>query len=216
MTAMADIVMADDGICFDGRSLDDGPLGGAETAFLSLARALAGRGHRVRVRNRCAVPMERDGVAWAPLSGGLPETCDLYIANRSDRLLFELGGARRAIFWIHNPARYLLKFRYLWKLWRRGAPIVFSGPYHAAGYPAWAPDGGRVIIPYGISEVFRTVRRNGTPPPRAIFTSSPLRGLDWVLDLWRERIRPACPSAELHVFSGAATYGSFGTSKLAA
>jgi glycosyltransferase involved in cell wall biosynthesis len=217
MIPMADIVMADDGISFDGESLGRGPLGGAETAFLSLARAFAARGHRVRVRNRCTTSLARDGVEWAPLSVGLPETCDLYIANRSDKLLSVLDGARRTIFWIHNPARYLLKFRYLWKLWRRRPPIVFSGPHHASTYPAWAPDGGRVIIPYGISEDFRSIRRDaGAPPPRAVFTSSPLRGLDWLLDLWRDRIRPACPSAELHVFSGAATYGSFGTARIEA
>lgn len=101
---MADIVMADDGISFDGDSLDKGPLGGAKTDFSSLARALAARGHRVRVRNRCAGPMVRDGVEWAPLSGGMPRRCNLYVANRSDRLLPVLGEARRTIFWIHNPA----------------------------------------------------------------------------------------------------------------
>jgi len=208
---MADIVMTDDGIEFDGTSLEKGPLGGAETAFLSLAAALAGRGHRVRVFNRCAASMTRDGVEWSPLSGGVPDRCDLYIANRSDKLLPLAPTARRAVFWIHNPARYLLKFRYLWKLWRRRPPIVFSGAYHAATYPAWAPDGGRLVIPYGISGEFLAVTRDGDlPPPRAIFTSSPLRGLDWLLEIWRTRIRPACPAAELHLFSGALTYGAHG------
>ena len=192
---MADIVMTDDGIEFDGASLDQGPLGGAETAFVSMALALSARGHRVRVWNRCAAPMESDGVAWAPLPEGLPETCDLYIANRSDKLLRLVKGAKRTIFWIHNPASYLLKYRYLWKLWYRRPTIVFSGAYHAESYPSWAPDGGRVVVPYGISEVFRTITRDDVPPPpRAIFTSSPLRGLDWLLDVWRDRIRPACPS----------------------
>lgn len=211
---MADIVMTDDGIVFDGASLEKGPLGGAETAFLSLAVALAGRGHEVRVFNRCGAAMTRDGVAWSPLSGSFPERCDLYIANRSDKLLPLMPEARRAVFWIHNPARYLLKFRYLWKLWRRPMPIVFSGAYHAATYPNWAPDGGRLIIPYGISGDFLSVTRgSAVPPPRAVFTSSPLRGLDWLLDLWRTKIRPACPLAELHVFSGAATYGAHGAAR---
>jgi glycosyltransferase involved in cell wall biosynthesis len=211
---MATIVMTDDGICFDGNSLDEGPLGGAETAFISLAQALAARGHDVQVRNQCREAMTRDGIGWSPLDGGLPEKCDLYIANRSDKLLPLLPGARRAVFWIHNPAHYLLKFRYLWKLWRRRPPIVFSGAYHAATYPAWAPDGGRLIIPYGISDVFRTVTRDETvPAPRAVFTSNPTRGLDWLLDLWRDQIHPVCPAAQLHLFSGPATYGSFGVAR---
>lgn len=213
---MASIVMTDDGIIFDGNSLNEGPLGGAETAFVSLAQAFSARGHDVHIRNRCPAAMSRDGIDWSPLDAGLPDKCDLYIANRSDKLLPLLPGARQAVFWIHNPARYLLKMRYLWKLWRRRPPIVFSGAYHAATYPSWAPDGGRLVIPYGISEAFRTVARDGSAPaPRAVFTSNPTRGLAWLLDLWRDSIHPACPAAELHLFSGPATYGSFGAQRAA-
>jgi hypothetical protein len=49
---MAHIVMADDGIPFDGTSIDTGPLGGAETAFVALAESLAARGHRVEARSK--------------------------------------------------------------------------------------------------------------------------------------------------------------------
>ena len=45
------------------------------------------------------------------------------------------------------------------------------------------------------------------PPPRAVFTSNPLRGLDWLLDLWTARIAPAVPEAELHIYAGPAVYG---------
>lgn len=213
---MARIVMTDDGIAFDGVTMTAGPLGGAETAFASLAVTFAQRGHDVEVRNKCTAPMSRDGVNWAPLSGGVPEACDLYIANRSDRLLPLMPAAGRTVFWIHNPARYLLKYRYLSKLvWQR-APIVFSGPFHARTYPRWAPSGGRIIIPYGISEVFRTAPPPAAGiPPRAVFTSNPMRSLDWLLDLWADRIVPLVPNAELHVYSGPSTYGEFGAARAA-
>ena len=211
---MADIIMADDGIAFDGASLERGPLGGAETAFISMAVALARRGHNVSVKNKCHVAMEKDGVSWSPLDGGVPQKCDLYIANRSDKLLLSSPEAKQAIFWIHNPAQYLLKFRYLWKLWRRRPLIVFSGNYHANSYPKWGPDGGRKIIPYGISEEFRSVSaQKDAPPPRAIFTSNPQRGLSWLLDIWHCRIHNKMPEAELHIYSGAATYGTHGAGR---
>ena len=38
---MASVVMADDGIAFDGVMAQTAPLGGAETAFVALAEALA-------------------------------------------------------------------------------------------------------------------------------------------------------------------------------
>lgn len=204
---MADILIADDGVPFDGASLDSGPLGGAETAVIELARALAARGHQVAVHNRCRAPLDRDGVAWRPLGDGLPAAADLYVANRGDRLIGLVPKAGARAFWLHNPAGYLLKWRYLWKLWNYRPEMIFLGRHHAGTYPALAPGGGRHLIPYGIAEIFRQAdAAPAPPPPRAIFTSNPLRGLDWLLDRWEAAIRPAVPEAELHVYGGAATY----------
>jgi glycosyltransferase involved in cell wall biosynthesis len=211
---MARIVVADDGIAFDGRTAEEGPLGGAESAVVGLVEALAARGHDVRVVNRCEAPLDWKGVRWRPLGAeAIPAGSDLYIGNRGHRLIGLAPRAGARVFWIHNPARYLMKPRYLARLaWRRPA-IVFSGAYHASTYPAWAPSGGRRVIPYGVPELFRHAGERAPPGPRAIFTSSPLRSLDWLLDLWVERIRPAVPGAELHVFSGTATYGAVGAAK---
>ena len=67
---MADVVMADDGIAFDGATAEAGPLGGAETAFVALAEAFAARGHHVMARSRCSAPLSHGGVDWAPLAAG--------------------------------------------------------------------------------------------------------------------------------------------------
>jgi glycosyltransferase involved in cell wall biosynthesis len=214
---MAEIVFADDGIAFDGRQAELAPIGGAESALVGLAEALAQRGHAVTVFNNCAAPLDHKGVRWRPIGGGTPEAADLYIANRGDKLLRLVPAARRTVFWIHNPAGYLLKWRYLARLaWRRPI-IIFSGKTHAATYPRWAPAGARRVIPYGVAEIFRSATpATAPPPPRAVFTSNPLRSLDWLLDRWEGMIRPAVPTAELHVFSGPRTYGSVGARKAAA
>ena len=211
---MAVIVMADDGIVFDGTTPEKGPLGGAESSFINLAETLAARGHKVMVRNKCERPILHKGVDWAPLAQGLPESADLFIANRGDKLILAMPEARKTIFWTHNPASYMMKWRYLWKLALKRPDIVFIGDYHATTYPAWAPGGKRVVIPYGIPDLFRKAEPGeGAPGPRAVFTSNPLRSLDWLLDLWEQSIRPRLPGAELHVFSGAATYGAVGDMK---
>ncbi|MEX2451182.1 MAG: glycosyltransferase family 4 protein [Rhodospirillales bacterium] len=216
---MGRIILADDGISFDGKTFETKPLGGVESAVVCLAEALARRGHDVTVCNRCEAPLDHNGVAWRPIHvgrpyGGVPEDADLYIANRGDKLIPLVPKARRAVFWVHNPARYLLKWRYLSKLWRRRPAIVFIGAYHAATYPRWAPGGGRIVIPYGIPDAFRTAPpADSVPGPRAVFTSNPLRSLDWLLDIWAGGIYPHVPGAELHVFAGASVYGSAGDAK---
>ena len=211
---MARIIMADDGIPFDGRTPETGPLGGAESAFVSLAEALARRGHAVTAYTLCTEPLDHKGVEWRPVRRGMPDQADLYIANRGHALIRQVARAKAAVFWIHNPAQYLLKWRYLWPLWRRRPPIVFSGAYHASTYPAWAPSGKRLIIPYAIHEPFRCASDPAVPPrPRAVFTSNPLRSLDWLISLWVTRVHAAVPQAELHIFSGPATYGTAGAAK---
>ena len=198
--------MADDGIAFDGRTAAAGPLGGAETAFVALAEALAARGHRVEARSQCRAPLTHNGVSWAPLASGVPDACDLYIGNRSYRVMGLVKRVRRRLFWLHNPARYLKKPRNLMRLaWYRPT-LVLCGRYHANTVPPWLPSGGRIIIPYGVLEEFRQTAAREPPAPRAVFTSNPLRGLDWLLDLWEAQIAPAVPEAELHVYAGPAVY----------
>ena len=211
---MARIVMTDDGITFDGATLEERPLGGAETSFIEMANALAARGHDVLVCNRCEAERVHKGVTWRPLSLGVPDCADLYIANRGDKLIRLCPDARSTIFWIHNPAGYLLKWRYQWKLALRRPVIVFSGASHASTYPGWAFAGGREIVPYGLTDLFcHAGERTEPPPPRVVFTSNPMRSLDWLLVLWENRIRPNVPNAELHVFAGMATYGAAGAAK---
>jgi glycosyltransferase involved in cell wall biosynthesis len=206
---MSRIVMADDGVTFDGLSLREGPLGGSETSFALLAEAFAHRGHCVVAGTNTRRTVRYQGVEWRPLwENGLPEEADLYIGNRGHRVIPLVPKAERAVFWIHNPAEYLLKWRYLVRLWRRRPPIVFLGDHHASTYPWWGPGGERVVIPLGVNELFRHAEERAPPPRQAIFTSNPLRGLDWLLDLWTRRIWPSVPDAQLILFTGSAMYGN--------
>jgi glycosyltransferase involved in cell wall biosynthesis len=204
---MASVVMADASIPFDGAMAEAGPLGGAETAFVALAEALAARGHQVEARTRCKAPLTHKGVSWAPLETGVPRACDLYIGNRGHRVIGLVAHPGHRVLWLHNPARYLKKPRMAWRIaWYR-PNIVTTGAYHASTVPPWLICGGRTVIPYGILDMFRHAEKREPPPPRAIFTSNPMRSLDWLLDLWVSRIKPAVPAAELHLYAGAAVYG---------
>ncbi|MCB2101339.1 MAG: glycosyltransferase family 4 protein [Rhodobacterales bacterium] len=211
---MARIVFADDGIAFDGRTPETRPLGGVESSVVFLMEELAKRGHEVRVFNKCEAPLEHRGVTWTPIDRGLPAAADLYIANRGHRLINAMPKAGKTLFWTHNPCRYMLKWRYLKELWKVRPGIIFIGEYHATTLPDWVPDGGRMVIPYGIPDLFRAAEpAHDLPPPRAVFTSNPLRSLGWLLDLWALAIQPKVPGAELHLFTGAATYGAVGDAK---
>jgi glycosyltransferase involved in cell wall biosynthesis len=200
---VARIVLADDGIAFDGRSRTG--LGGAETAFLRLAESLAARGHDVAAFSNTNERNEIAGVAWAPVSGKLPDDADLYIANRGDRVLDLVRGAKRIAFWLHNDAAYLKKFRYLRRLWLRKPTLVFVSGSHRRLAPSWLPDGGRVVIPLGLEDSYRHEATRAVPPPVALYAANPLRGLAELAVLWP---KIGVAGATLIAHSGADLYAA--------
>jgi len=219
---MAQITLLDDSFPFDGDTLRSAALGGVQGATVMLAEALAARGHRVSVATAGDAWGESFGVRYQPLDQP-GEPAELLIANRVPALFARPAasagggakGTRARALWLHGPARYLRKPRHLLPLLRYRPVPVFLGAYHAGTRPWGLPLHSGPVIGHGIGEVFLTAPlAQAPPPPRAIFTSNPRRGLDWLVELWCARIRPAVPTAELHVFSGRATYGGLADAKL--
>jgi glycosyltransferase involved in cell wall biosynthesis len=197
---MMRIVMGTEDAFIPASAIGGRPLGGAETAFALLAEAFERRGHAVEV---CAA----GNASTAPAAG-------MVLANRLPRVFRRLPGQGRRVLWLHNPGGYLRKPRHLLPLLAARPRVVTLGPSHSASLPRWLPF-RPVEIPLAVAPPFsRGARRRGPPPPVAVFASNPLRGLDWLLDLWTARIWPAVPAAELHLYTGAATYG--GDARLAA
>lgn len=206
------IVLADAGLAFDGLTPAERPLGGAESAFVALAEALASRGETVEARATGARDLTHNGVAWRSLASPWPDAADLYIANRDPQLLRNMPAAGTIAFWLHNPAGFLTKPRYLGPLLKRRPVLVFAGPHHAATAPPLLFGLCKAQIPLGVEQVFiDTPRDAAPPPPRAVFCSNPMRGLAPLARLWAERIHPRAPDAELHVFSGPTVYAEQGS-----
>ena len=68
-----------------------------------------------------------------------------------------------------------------------------------------------MIIPYGIdNELFNYQTKRFPEKKKAIFTSNPMRGLSWLLEMWEKNIQPHSKNAILEIYSGSKTYGSFG------
>src|SRR5690606_9092284 len=176
---MAQIVMADRDIAFDGRWPGGMAPDDAAQAFVSLAEALASRGHRVQAFTRTGTALTERGVSWAPLESGLPAQADLFIASRSHQLLKLVPMAQRTALWLDRSGRALLRWGKLTAFARRRPTMAFLGVYHAASYPGWAPGGPHVIIPPATEPVFRTEAPPLRPPPPFAIHAGSTRSLGW-------------------------------------
>tara|TARA_B100000963_G_C22624213_1_gene671503 strand:- start:999 stop:2036 length:1038 start_codon:yes stop_codon:yes gene_type:complete len=209
---MTKVLFIDNGIEFDSKLLREKPFGGAEVAFVSLVESLACLGLEIVVYNNCIYEGKINNVEWRKIGKKLHlESFDSLVVNRGDKYLNFRKECKNRIFWIHNPASYLLKYRYISKLFFNDFKIVFSSNYHLSTYPKWAPSQERIVIPYGMDDyLFSKNKIKRIPSKNAIFTSNPMRGLDWLLEKWEKQIYPKCKDSKLIIFSGSETYGSFG------
>lgn len=190
----------DDSVDYDGFTPAGAPLG-AEKAVAGIAPALAQRAHEVQVFNRCAFPVTVDGAKWETWSAPRPEATDYVVAFRKLNLLETIPGAAKRALWftgdtaaLDDPwAKALLeKMRPILIFFAAGERDRYANPLGlptAVCAPAFAPA-------FLSDEAMEPV-----DPPRAIATGHPQAGLDWLIKLWCDQIRPRVPTAELHLFS---------------
>ncbi|MCR6631541.1 MAG: glycosyltransferase [Magnetospirillum sp.] len=194
------ITLVDDSIPFDGFTASSRAMGGAEKAFAALPGALARRGHTVTVFNRCRWSLFIEGAQWETLEGRKPLATDVLVAFRKPALLEFIRQAKRRVLWTTAPARQLARVA-AGDLVKDLKPLLLlSASAQAQG---WTAHGVSVeVMPAAVKSDYLADAVTGPAvPPHAIVTTHPSHGLDWVLELWLGRIRPAVPEAELHIYS---------------
>ncbi len=204
------VTLIDDSLPFDGHTPSSQPLGGAEKAFASLPGALAGRGHEVQVFNRCHNPLTAEGARWETWDSPRPAETDVLIAYRRPGLLGAVETCRHRVLWLSAPADYLAKPASARALTQYRPTLVFAGRIHRDGWSGRDAVEAAVIPPGVRRDYLEAEPMAPADPPRAIATTHPLAGLDWLLDLWTERINPILPTAELHVYSAALDRAALG------
>ena len=183
-------------------------LGGGERAILELARALARR-HEVRLLlggfdprrtypELASLPAQRLGrLAW-PLAR---PAGDALITNTFGANLLALRNGPRVVYWVHTTrslylrpgARRLdLQLRRMldWAAVRRSARLVANSRYTAGRLRAlYGREPDAVVYPGVDLDLFRPLGADQPPAGEYAITVgrlSPEKGLDRLLDLWRE------------------------------
>ncbi len=184
------------------KTIEETGIGGSETMAWEMARGLAACGHRVRHYGHCTPEQEGvyDGVHWFDAARYTQVSCDVLVVSRYAAFVDQPGvEARVRLLWVHDVVPAAL-YPHNWQRFDR---ILCLSNWHKQYVLETHPfvDPGRVVVTRnGIDfELFeQDVERNNN---KCIYSSSPDRGLQTLLDLWPD-IRAQVPDAELVV-----TYG---------
>jgi glycosyltransferase involved in cell wall biosynthesis len=194
-------------------------LGGSETAVVEMSKRLAARGHRIRVFGDC-VPHEGgasiegtfDGVEYLHYGKFKDVSCDVLVSSRRPQAIDAAGlSFSKAVLWVHDvhcgdqlTQDRAQRFDVIWTLskWHKN--------YFATQYPFLKDLPGKLVTTRNGIDLRRFDSECKRDPRRAIYSSSPDRGLQLALEEW-PKIRSEVPGAELHVFYGFENWEPFAT-----
>lgn len=176
---------------FEGDSLErGGGLGGSETAFIQMTRALAKRGHKVMAFNSCEKPGNYDGVEYFTFSKSLPvlakEHFDVFVVSRYSAFFNLPFSAGLKVLWNHDTLDNPKELRMVHD--EIDLFLVLS-EFHKDNFLMRLPqlDDRLVITRNGLDfDLMDQAAQQAVPDPnKLIYASRPERGLKTLLeDVW--------------------------------
>lgn len=184
------------------RTFDTSGLGGSETAVLKLGEAFAAQGHRSIVYSTIDEPGYYRGVGYRDATHFRPEMpSDMFIAWRNPEAADWAINTKNLILWMHDTDA---GDRLTPERARRFNAIVVLTEWHKQfilqRYPFLKSD-QLVVIGNGV-DLTRFQGKVKRDPLRVIYSSSPDRGLDIILEHIWPKVVEAIPEAELHFYYG--------------
>jgi glycosyltransferase involved in cell wall biosynthesis/tetratricopeptide (TPR) repeat protein len=184
------------------RQLEAEGRGGSETAIAKLTEGFAGQGHRPIVYSNINEPGYYNGVCYRDSSHFRPQVhSDVYVSWRTPEAADWEINTDCLVLWMHDTDA---GDRLTVDRARKFDKIVVLTNWHKQfmrmKYP-FIPEGKFLVIGNGVDpgRFAKQVDRN---PKRVIYSSSPDRGLDVILEGIWPKVLEAVPDAELHVYYG--------------
>lgn len=201
------------------RKFEEGGLGGSETAIIKLSEGFVNAGHRPIVYTDIDEPGYYNGVCYRPPENFRKEIAsDLFIAWRTPEYADLDLNTKCLVLWMHDTdsgdritVERARKFDY----------IVVLSDWHKQNmmekYPFLRPENTPnnrdvfVVLGNGVdfSRFEGKVKREDK---RVIYSSSPDRGLDIILESVWPKVIEEVPDAELHIYYGWALFDKFAAS----
>jgi glycosyltransferase involved in cell wall biosynthesis len=176
--------------------------GGSEIAVIEMSKRLAARGHDVTVYTSCGEERDYDGVHWKQTARMYSEiSTDVLIAWRRGDLLNHPIRGRVKVIWPHDRIIHFATAENFAKVDKVLALSRYHGEEILGAHASMGLTRDKIVptrTGVGNMDLFTPQERTIT---RAIFNSSPDRGLKMLLEAW-PTIRARVPEATLDIYYG--------------
>ena len=190
-------------INFTSISLDLKAIDSAQKNFINFVVELKKRGHDVTVYNNTKNKRREKGILWDNLSNlrnNILNT-DILIVCDDEKFINLNVNASLKIFWITSLIDNNKYKNILINLLKNKFILMHSSYSMISALPETYNYIPKVFLEKGVGESFFKHNNFDITSCKAFVTTHPLRGLDWLIDLWVNIISTKIPWAELHIYS---------------
>jgi len=198
------------------RSIDDGGIGGSETAAVCMARELVRAGNQVTVVSDCPREEIFDGVRYVPYHVATQKVsefeCDVLVVSRQAEASLLNWPAKVSFLWVHDVNVGATSANLNNALMRYDKIFCLSGwhkNFFLACYPQLHPS--TIVVTRNGIDVSRFKGQNVKRGNKIIYSSSPDRGLEKLLEML-PAIKEQVPDVELNIYYGFTTWLSMAES----
>jgi len=196
------ITFLDNGQKFNGSTIFNRALGASEKSLILLTEALTSIGHVVRVFNNCENSKVINQVSWNPIKNIEVAHSDVWIILNDSKLLDLCKGNNKKFLWLTSSGFLLAKPEYFKETITHKPVLIYQGESHINTIPDGLKFLDAIMIPFGVHNGYiKSIELNTSVTPKALVTTHPLMGLDWLIKIWVDIIHVKLPWAELHIYS---------------
>ncbi len=196
-------IFLENSINFTSSSLNLKAIDYIQKGIIYFSMELVKKGHQVTIYNNTSLNKNEDGIQWKQLSkiNAKSVHADVVIICDDENLLGLDLDAKLKFFWIYSYTNFYDHKNVLVKLIKNKFILLYNSNILISSLPHSFKYIPKIKILNGVSDQFFNVENFNISKCQALVTVHPLRGLDWLIDLWVNLVSLKLPWAEMHIYS---------------
>lgn len=195
------IIFIDNNDDLTSTSINLKALDSLQKILINFAKALKKKNHEVIIYNNTIHQNVEGDVEWKNLKDLNNEVADIVILFQDFELLQHKIKAKLKFFFLHYKPYEKLDNSILVKLIKEKVCILYSNNYVISSLPHNFNYIPKLFFKVGVDDKYILADTLRPISSNVFVNTHPLKGLDWLIEVWLKYIHIKIPWAELHIYS---------------
>ncbi len=196
-------IFIENSLDFTSNSLNLKAIDSAQKNLINFVKELKKKGHHITIYNNTKKNVNEEGIFWKKLTCLAEDKLDadiLIVCNEQNYIDVKVKASVK-LYWLTSEIQEDDKNSILIGLIKNKFIIMHSSYSLISHLPNAYNYIPKFFFDVGVSDIYFQNTKYDVTSSKALVTSHPLRGLDWLIEIWVNIISLKLPWAEMHVYS---------------